>query len=469
MAATTFKILLIEGDTDETSLVKRYLGGDAGASVGFEVVEAVRVSSACRALANQKFDAVVLDLQVPQNAGLDGFNRIRAQRPELPIVLLTGLHDEALAAQAVRCGAQDYLVKGTLDCCLLQRALRHAIEKKKLMLQLERLLEQDAAPKLVVDGDGAVLYANAAASSMTGASVSAMAGKPFAYPRAAGAQAKGSTASSEMSVAAFDWNGAPARLISFHGKPAREAVGTRGADAAELRRLDDIKSQFTRRLAHEMRNTMSTVKTALFCLKDPQTGPLAPRQGRLVDMVSRNADRQVRLFDKIMDLGAFQAGKLPFNLRPLEMSEVIDEFTRETEFKNQDVRVEASVSGALPAVDGDADMILQVLRHLLDNATRHARTKVLLEASADEAGGVRIAVTDDGAGIPQDRLADLFTPFGQLDKRKGAAGFKGGLGLTMSREIVDGHGGRIWAESGHGGGRVVFTLPGLSPAGALSR
>ena len=120
MSGKAFKVLLVEGDTNETSLVKRYLGDAPDAAPDrFEVVEAVRVSTACHALARGDFDAVILDLQVPQNEGLEGFTRIRAQRPELPIVLLTDLTEEPLAARALKRGAQDYLVKGTLDCCLL--------------------------------------------------------------------------------------------------------------------------------------------------------------------------------------------------------------------------------------------------------------------------------------------------------------------------------------------------------------
>jgi two-component system phosphate regulon sensor histidine kinase PhoR len=462
MSSKVFKVLLIEGDTNETSLVKRYLGEGAAAPDRFDVTESVRVSSACHALAREDFDAIILDLQVPQNVGLEGFNRIRAQRPELPVILLTDLKDESLAIQALKRGAQDYLVKGTMDCCLLKRAIRYAVERKKLASLVESVLDKEESAKLIVDADAVVLYVNRAAEALFGVARAELAGKPFAYPREAGAvtivSPKAAELSAEMSVSAIEWNGEPARLISFSG-PGTAAE----PQAAEHRRLEEIKNRFTRRLSHEMRNTLSTVKTAVFCLKDPPTGQLSTRQARLVDMISRNVDRQIRIFEKLNDLSRFRGGKLALDLKRLEVPALLDEITRESEFKGGPHRLIVEPAAGLPPIAGDADLLLQVLRSLLDNAFRFAQDRVTLSAARDDAG-VRVTVADDGEGISKERLAGLFTPFAQLDRRPDAEAFQGGLGLTISREIVAAHGGRIWAESGASGSRFSFTLPAYSPS-----
>jgi len=463
MSSKAYKVLLIEGDANEASLVKRYLGEGAPSTDRFELTESVRVSSACHALAREDFDVIILDLQVPQNVGLEGFHRIRAQRPEIAIVLLTDLNDESLAIQALKQGAQDYLVKGTMDCCMLRRVVRYAVERKKLASLVESLLDKDAAAKLIVDADAVVLYVNRAAEALFGVARAELAGKPFAYPREAGSvtivSPKAAELSAEMSVGSIEWNGEPARLISFTG-PANEAVVPMGA---ERRRLDEIKSRFTRRLSHEMRNTLSTVKTAVFCLNDAPTGPLSTRQARLVDMISRNVDRQIRIFDKLNDLARFKAGKLTLDVRRLEVPALLDEITRESEFRGGPRRLEVEPSAGLPPIAGDADLLLQVLRGLLDNAFRYAKDKVTLSASREE-GGVKVTVADDGEGISQERLPGLFTPFDQLDRRPDGEAFQGGLGLTISREIIAAHGGRIWAESGDAGSRFSFTLPPYSPS-----
>lgn len=458
MSRKDFTVLLIEGDASESSLVKRFLADAGEPGERFDVTEAVRVSSACQALAHADFDVVILDLEVPQNVGLEGLHRIRAQRPNVPVILLASLQDEPLAAQGVKLGAQDYLVKGTIDCCVLKRAIRWAVEKKKLTSLVEQLINKDGEAKVVVDEGAVVLYANPAAEALFGVPAEELRGKPFAYPREAGAvtivSPRSSELSAEMSVSGIDWNGQPARLISFRdSRPRPEPVD------GESRRLEDIKNQFTRRLSHEMRNTLSTVKTAAFCLKDGSTGPLSPRQARLVDMISRNVDRQIRIFDKIGDLARFQAGKLKFDFRPVELAPLIEEFSREAELRSPPRRLEIEAPSGLPAVYGDADLLLQVLRGLLDNAFRHAKDKVVLKASAEGDDEVRVVVADDGEGIPKERLGSLFTPFAELDRRTEAGGFKGGLSLTMSREIIEGHKGRIWAESDERGARFIFTLP----------
>ena len=463
MSSKAFRVLLIEGDSNETSLVKRYLADGAALPDRFEVTESVRVSSACHALAREDFDVIILDLQVPQNVGLEGFHRIRAQRPEIALVLLTDLNDESLAIQALRQGAQDYLVKGTMDCCLLKRVVRYAVERKKLASLVESLLDKDDAAKLIVDADAVVLYVNRAAETLFAVGRAELAGKPFAYPREAGSvtivSPKAAELSAEMSVGAIEWNGEPARLISFTG-PANEAGKPHGA---ERRRLDETKNRFTRRLSHEMRNTLATVKTAVFCLKEPQTGPLSTRQARLVDMISRNVDRQIRIFDKLNDLARFMGGKLTLDVRRLEIAALLDEITRESEFKGGASRLDVVPAPTLPPIAGDPDLLLQVLRGLLDNAFRYAKDKVTLSASQDE-GGVRVTVANDGEGISEERLAGLFTPFDQLDRRPDAEGFQGGLGLTISREIITAHGGKIWAETGEYGSRFSFRLPPYSPS-----
>lgn len=454
MSANRSRVLLVEGDADEAEIVKRHLSASADSPDLYAVKSALRISTACRLLLREEFDIVILDIKVPQNVGLEGFTRIRQQRPELPVILLAGLQDEALARQAVRLGAQDFLIKGTLDCVMLKRAMRDAIKVKHLENMVEGILNLDSVAKLIVDADAVVLYANPAAEALLGSPAKQLAGKPFAYPR--GSAAQPANAAAEMSVAAIEWNGEPARLVSLIGHPSV----TRPEASDERRRLDGIKTEFTRRLSHELRNTMSTVKTAVFCLADPLTGPLTARQGRFVDMISRNVDRQARVFDKIADLARFEAGKLKLNLARVDLTVLLEEFAREQAFRSaESSRLTFESPAALPAVNGDADLILQVLRNLVDNAFRFAKSKVVVKACADAAGGVRVTVCDDGKGIAKSQLHDLFTPFSELDKRKGGVGFKGALGLTMSREIVDGHQGRIWAESDDKGSRFSFTLP----------
>ena len=123
------KVLLVEDNPGDARLIQEMLTEIRGATFNFE--RADRLSTGLEHLVEGRIDVVLLDLGLPDSQGLDTFDKAYAQAPEVPIVVLTALDDEALAIRAVREGAQDYLVKGQVDSNLLARAIRYAIERKK--------------------------------------------------------------------------------------------------------------------------------------------------------------------------------------------------------------------------------------------------------------------------------------------------------------------------------------------------
>src|SRR5579875_3036366 len=133
------RVLLIEDNDDDAALVRAMLR-DRDDPV--EWVHLTRVGDALRALEREQPDVVVLDLSLPDGEGLDVFRRVRAARPHVPIVILSGRDDEALAAQAVREGAQDYLLKGSVGGTELRRALRYAVERERLTQRLSSVIEE---------------------------------------------------------------------------------------------------------------------------------------------------------------------------------------------------------------------------------------------------------------------------------------------------------------------------------------
>jgi signal transduction histidine kinase len=468
MSEKAINVLLIEGDADEIAVVKKSLVDCPEPGRTFVVKEAARLSTGCRLLTRESFDVVLLDLAFAQGVGIEGFRRLAAQALEIPILVLTGHQDEAVAIEAVREGAQDYVIKGTPEFCLLRRAIRYVIERKRLTREVERLLDRDAVAKLVVDAAGAVRYANPAAESLCGLKTGSLLGRPFAYSLTQDAASHIKIAfpgseerTVEMSAIGIAWNGAQARLITLRDVSDSGRLMRLEAETRENMRVVEIKNQFMGRISHELRNTLATVKTAVFCLNDELTGPLLPRQARLVEMIARNVDRQVKIIDNILDLARFQSGKIKVVFRPVELPQIIDEITQEFRIKNKGQRLLVELPDDLPVVNGDADLLVQVLRNLLDNAFRFARSQVKIKAADGASAEVFLSVVDDGAGIPKARLGELFNQFVQLDRPKGGNGYKGtGLGLAICKEIVEAHHGRIWAESAEGAGTSFsFVLP----------
>jgi signal transduction histidine kinase len=139
MERENIRVLLIEDNPGDAALVREMLRDVAAA---FAVNIANRLESGIELLQKEDFDIALLDLNLPDSRGLETFDRTQKVKPELPIILLTGLEDEQMAQQAVKGGAQDYLVKGQLDARLLDRAIRYGIERKRIATENVRLYRE---------------------------------------------------------------------------------------------------------------------------------------------------------------------------------------------------------------------------------------------------------------------------------------------------------------------------------------
>src|SRR4051794_7314963 len=121
------QVLLIEDNEADFSIIIR----ERLADIAIHLERTDRLSDGLNRLENGTIDLVLLDLSLPDSQGLDTFSRIHACVPDIPIVVVTSLDDDAVAAQLMRMGAQDYLVKSRLNSDVLLRAIRHAIERKQ--------------------------------------------------------------------------------------------------------------------------------------------------------------------------------------------------------------------------------------------------------------------------------------------------------------------------------------------------
>lgn len=140
MEEKSITVLLIEDNPGDARLIQEMLADVRGAQ--FELECANRLAAGLERLAKGGIDLVLLDLSLPEGGGLDTLLKVHTQAPRVPIVVLTGLDDEALAVQAVQEGAQDYLVKGQVDSNVLTRAVRYAIERHRMLLEQIRQREQ---------------------------------------------------------------------------------------------------------------------------------------------------------------------------------------------------------------------------------------------------------------------------------------------------------------------------------------
>jgi DNA-binding response OmpR family regulator len=134
MKTRDLRILVVEDNPLDIAIVEDALAGPGSARFAISTVDTLEqaVDMVCR----ESFEAVLLDLGLPDSQGLDTFLGLHSNVPDLPVVVVSGLDDESLAVEAVRQGAQDYLVKGQMNAALLSRSLVHAIERQRLLVKL---------------------------------------------------------------------------------------------------------------------------------------------------------------------------------------------------------------------------------------------------------------------------------------------------------------------------------------------
>lgn len=154
MNAKSITMLLIEDNPGDVRLIRELLAehqrGDRSGSA-FGLVHADRLSTGLQHLKGEPIDVLLLDLGLPDGRGLDTFTRVHNEASGVPVVVLTDLDDEDMAIQAVQKGAQDYLVKGRMDGELLVRAVRYAVERHRLLVELEESRQREQQEREFTD------------------------------------------------------------------------------------------------------------------------------------------------------------------------------------------------------------------------------------------------------------------------------------------------------------------------------
>jgi signal transduction histidine kinase len=222
---------------------------------------------------------------------------------------------------------------------------------------------------------------------------------------------------------------------------------------------------FLANVSHELKTPLTSIQGFAQAMLDGAANTPEANQ-RSANIIFSEADRMRRLVEGLLDLARLDAGLRPLNRAALDLRGLLaaaaEKFGPQAQAQN--VSLTADLPPALPALTGDADRLAQVFTNLLDNALKHTPSggKVSLAATAAP-GWVEVGVSDTGQGIPAEDLSRIFERFYQVDKsRARRAGV--GLGLTISKEIVEAHGGSLRAESVVGvGSRFVVRLPQARP------
>ena len=271
-----------------------------------------------------------------------------------------------------------------------------------------------------------------------------------------------STESRDIAVLVDAFNRMLAEVQERTGELEHEMAERRRAESG-LREADHRKDVFLATLAHELRNPLAPMSSAVSLLRRPQVAPAV--QARSLDILERQLRHMVRLIDDLLDVSRITTGKLALHREPVDLAavvraaiELIEPVARE---KGLTLR---SVLPELPCLLlGDGARLLQVVSNLLTNACRYTgaggRVEVTLDCDDEgPAPQARIRVSDSGIGVEAGMQRRIFELFEQVDKslERGNAGL--GIGLTLARQLVQLHGGDIDLYSAGLGQGAAFTV-----------
>ncbi len=230
-----------------------------------------------------------------------------------------------------------------------------------------------------------------------------------------------------------------------------------------LRELDRLKDDFISTVTHELRTPLTSIRAMSEMLHEDPRIDLANRT-RFLGIIVSETERLSRLINQILDMAKLESGRAEWTSSAVDVGELVQEtlLTLEHLFKEKKVALSAEIAVGLPVVQADRDRLTQVLVNLLSNAVKfvpggEGRVQVSVRVDGP---ALRVAVADNGPGLTAEESSVIFEKFRQggntmTDKPQGT-----GLGLPISRQIVEYFGGKLWVESAPGAGATfIFTLP----------
>jgi signal transduction histidine kinase len=250
------------------------------------------------------------------------------------------------------------------------------------------------------------------------------------------------------------------RPVAVAGRWHGDELVVTARSAGRREALDRVRGDVVATVSHEIRSPLTSVKGFTRTLLARWERFSDEQKRTMLETIDADADRVTRLLGELLDVSRIDAGRVQLHRRPTDLAAVVRTVAEKAAHhdlgRDRDIRVE--VGGELPMVPADPDKVEQVVSNLLENALAYApesAVRLLLDPQDD---GVRLSVVDHGPGIPEDQRRTIFRKFGRgRDNRRAGTG----LGLYITRGLVEAHGGRVWLDEGtETGASFHATFPG---------
>jgi PAS domain S-box-containing protein len=499
MNKTAVHILLVEDSPGDAKLFAHIFSRSN--KEGWQLVHVERLDDAIDFCQDFRFDVVLLDLGLPDSDGLETVAEFHAAEPDIPIVVLTGSDDEALALHVLAQGAQDYLVKDQINSQLLMRAIRYAMERGQILTQLkdsERrfrgIFDQTFQFMGLLSPTGVILEINQTALDFIGAKQEAVIGlllwETTAWNYSHESQEWLKTAIADAADGEFvryevEMCGAGDRKlwIDFSLKPLEDERGNvvmliaEGRDISDRKRaeaeilknlakereLNQLKSNFISMVSHEFRNPMSVISGLVGLIQHYNHTLSEEKRSKYFERIIGAIKNMVQLLDEVLLLSKNESGKLQYKPAPIDLKNFCQNLTDNLQFGLKDQhQITFSCQGECSQVEMDAFLLEHMFTNLISNAIKYSPESgaVWFDLSCEKETAT-FRVIDKGMGIPlsdQQHLFETFRRGSNVDQIQGT-----GLGLSIVKNCVDLHQGKIKIESEVGVGTIVTVKLPLNP------
>jgi PAS domain S-box-containing protein len=267
--------------------------------------------------------------------------------------------------------------------------------------------------------------------------------------------------------------------VEYVSTPIREQGKILGVvvifkDITERQMVERMKDEFVSVVSHELRTPLTSIRAALGLLARGALNTQPDKHQRMLEIASSNTNRLVRLVNDILDIERIRFGKVAMEMQVCDAAELMTQAVDVMQAMAEKAEIKLAVTPLSVPLQVDPDRIIQTLTNLISNAIKFSPPHTTIQITAKLATAqdqertpdpasrpsVQFQVTDQGRGIPSDKLETIFAEFQQLDASDSGHQGGTGLGLAICRSIIQQHGGQIWAESTLGAGSTFyFTLP----------
>jgi signal transduction histidine kinase len=232
---------------------------------------------------------------------------------------------------------------------------------------------------------------------------------------------------------------------------------------AKLRELSAMKEEFLALTTHDLRSPLTVISGVINFFTSGRLGDLTPEQKNMVEMMERNTQNLIELVNDLLDASKLESGTLRLDAASIDLRGLVEELREQMQplAAQKEIALEETIPEDLPPLQADRAKLRRVLVNLLSNALKFTPKSGRVSLSATREGDfVRVAVADTGVGIAPDDLKDIFDKYAQARSRATRSEKGTGLGLYITRQLVELHGGRIEVQSEVGKGSTFsFTIP----------